>query len=486
MSIGTFSVITLLGILVLILLLVKFKWHPVLSIFIVAVGLSLAYGNSALDTFSIVNEAIGGTFGEIFITVLFGAMIAMGIMDTGAVTSIANFFIRVLKGKNMEWATSLTAYIMSIPVFGDITVVLVAPIAAVLGKRSNTSISRMGMMGMAACSMTHGVVPPTPGILAVTLMLGADLGAMILVGSIVCFTALVAIYFLFRKWADKTFIPAKEEFVVGIEPAPAGATVGEMYIKDESGVNAFAAFLPLLLPVLLLSSGTIAKVIFTEGSAVLHFFNIISDRIIAMGSGVVCAALIGLKNRKLVIRNALMKSGQLSTAATKAETDALVSSTSYASVIFQNWVGRACQVALIPLLVTACGGALAGIIKSAAAVETLGEAIMSTGLPTILIPFIISSVIYTACGSQTTAGITTAGIMIPMMPVLGISPLACALAIGCGTLVFCHANDSGFWYNAQFYGLDTKQMFTFGTWPSAVAGVIAFGITVLLSVVGIV
>jgi len=486
MSIGAFSIITLIGILVLILMLVKLKWHPVLSIFIVAVALSLAYGNSVLETFSIVNEGIGGTFGEIFITILFGAMIAMGIMDTGAVTSIANFFIRLLKGKNLEWATSLTAFIMSIPVFGDITVVLVAPIAAVLAKRSNTSMSRMGFMGMAACSMTHGVVPPTPGILAVTLMLGADLGAMILTGTIVCFLALVVIFFLFRNWADKTYIPPKEEFTVGIEPAPEDATVEAMYIKDESQISAFAAFLPLLLPVIFLSSGAVAMIIFPEGSAALNFFNIISDRVIAMGSGVVCAALLGLKNPKSVIRNALKKSGQLSETASKEEIDAMVSNTSYSSIIFQNWVARSCQVALIPLLVTAVGGALAGIIKSAAAVETLGNAIADTGLPPILIPFLISSVIYTACGSQTTAGITSAGIMIPMIPALGISPLACALAIGCGTMVFCHANDSGFWYNAQFYGLDTKQMFKFGTWPSAVAGVVAFVLTALLSTIGII
>ena len=95
----------------------------------------------------------------------------------------------------------------------------------------------------------------------------------------------------------------------------------------------------------------------------------------------------------------LRKSGQLSETASKEEIDAMVSNTSYSSIIFQNWVARSCQVALIPLLVTAVGGALAGIIKSAAAVETLGNAIADTGLPPILIPFLISSVIYTACGS---------------------------------------------------------------------------------------
>ena len=370
-------------------------------------------------------------------------MIAMGIMDTGAVTSIANFFIRLLKGKNLEWATSLTAFIMSIPVFGDITVVLVAPIAAVLAKRSNTSMSRMGFMGMAACSMTHGVVPPTPGILAVTLMLGADLGAMILTGSIVCFLALAVIFFLFRNWADKTYIPPKEEFTVGIEPAPEDATVEAMYIKDESQISAFAAFLPLLLPVIFLSSGAVAKIIFPEGSAALNFFNIISDRVIAMGSGVVCAALLGLKNPKSVIRNALKKSGQLSETASKEEIDAMVSNTSYSSIIFQNWVARSCS-SLDSAVGNGSWRCIGWNYQVSCSSRDSGQCNCRYRFAAHPYPVLNSSVIYTACGSETTAGITSAGIMIPMIPALGISPLACALAIDADNGIL-PCNDSGFW-----------------------------------------
>ena len=270
-------------------------------------ALSLAYGNSVLETFSIVNEGIGGTFGEIFITILFGAMIAMGIMDTGAVTSIANFFIRLLKGKNLEWATSLTAFIMSIPVFGDITVVLVRSYSGSVSKTVKYKYVSHGIYGHGG--MFDDAWRSSANTWYISRYLNAGcrswsndsywLDSLLL--------ALAVIFFLFRNWADKTYIPPKEEFTVGIEPAPEDATVEAMYIKDESQISAFAAFLPLLLPVIFLSSGAVAKIIFPEGSAALNFFNIISDRVIAMGSGVVCAALLGLKNPKSVIRNALKK-----------------------------------------------------------------------------------------------------------------------------------------------------------------------------------
>lgn len=113
-------------------------------------------------------------------TIIFGSIIAQGIRDTSGVKSMVNFFINVFHGKCLELATALSAFIMSIPVFGDITQVLLSPVAALLAKRKKISMSVMGGYTLLCSSLTHSIVPPTPGILAVAVLLEADLGFVIL------------------------------------------------------------------------------------------------------------------------------------------------------------------------------------------------------------------------------------------------------------------------------------------------------------------
>lgn len=487
MSPGLFAIVTIIGVLLLMFLLVKLRWHPVISLFLVAIYFGVALGNDLVTTFSMINKGLGSTLSAITITILFGAMTAMGIQDTGAVASIVNFFIKRFKGKRLELAPALTSFIMSIPVFGDITVVLTAPIASALVKRKKKmTMANTAMLAAVGTTLTHGIVPPTPGILAVTLLLGADLGLVVLVGTIISLIALFGVYFLLNKWASKTHIEPREDFVVGIEEAEESASVEDLCIKQKFPISSLQGFLPLLLPVILISSGTIANMVFPAESLVLAFFKVISDRAIAMFSGVVAAAIIGYKHKNQVIRNALINAGEISADAPENEIDMLVKKTPYILVVLSNWVIRACKISIMPLLITAMGGAMASIIQSAPVLEELAEMVVSWGISPILIPFVLGSLLLLACGSQTTAGMTAAGMLLPMIPVLGISPLMCTLAIGAGTLVFPYPNNSGFWVNSQFFNLDMKQMFKYVSFPSALAGIIAFLALIAISLTGLI
>jgi GntP family gluconate:H+ symporter len=200
MTPGIFIIVLAVAIAVLMLLIMKIKMHPVLALFLTTLGLGLVLGNGVVGSVNLINSGFGGTLKGIGVTIILGSILAMGIQDSGAATSIANFFIRLFRGKCLELAPALTAFIVSIPVFGDITMVLTAPIASILSLRRKISMSSMAAFTGLGLFLTHGLVPPTPGILAIALMYGADLGLTIFWGTIISAIAFFGTWVLLRGW----------------------------------------------------------------------------------------------------------------------------------------------------------------------------------------------------------------------------------------------------------------------------------------------
>jgi gluconate:H+ symporter, GntP family len=457
----SFLIILAVAIGFLMLFILKIRMHPVFAIFLVAIGLGLALGNSLIETVGIINSSFGGTLKGIGITIILGSILAMGVEDTGAATSLANFFIRLFKGKNLELAPSLTAFIVSIPVFGDITMVLTAPIASVLAFRKKVSMSSMAAFTGLGLFLTHGLVPPTPGILAIALMYNADLGMVIFWGVIVSIVAFFATWFVLRKFTAKEMILPRKDFIRGFEPAEDVNNVDHLLIKEKMLPGAFTAMLPILIPVILISAASFAKVYLPEGSAAVVFLASIGDRVIALLLGVAFTIVLGFQKKDKV----LLRASEIDSSA-NGKTDIV-------KIIFNTWVGRGLIVALLPLLITAMGGAMGGVLKAAPVIEDLGNIITASSFLPILIPFFISVILMTAVGSMTMAGLTSAAIVLPMMPALGLSPVAAVLSIGAGTMGINHYNNSGFWIMTQFFNLDAKQGFKYITIPTAVAAVFA-------------
>ncbi|MGE4470763.1 MAG: GntP family permease [Desulfovibrio sp.] len=443
----------------LMLLIMKVKMHPVLALFLISLGLGLTFGNSLIGTVEMINQGFGGTLKGIGVTIILGSILAMGIQDTGAATSICNFFTRLFRGRALELAPALTAFIVSIPVFGDITMVLTAPIASILSKRKKISMSSMSSFIGMGLGLTHGLVPPTPGILAIALMYGADLGLTIFWGTVIAFIAFIGSWLVLRTWAAKEWIEPREDFVKGIEPAKS-ENVEDIVIHEPNLPSAFMALLPVLIPVVLITFASFAKVTMQEGGAGLTFFTSVGDRVIALLLGVVFTIILGYLKAEKVKAHHLRTTGE--------------QAASLRQIIFGTWVGRGLVVALLPLLITAMGGAMGGMLKSVPVIKELGAIVAETNLLPIMIPFFTASILMTAVGSMTTAGLTAAAIILPMMESLGLSPVAATLAIGCGTMIFSHLNDSGFWIMTQFFNLNTTQGLKYLTLPRAVGGVISF------------
>ena len=477
MSAGVFILILVVAIAALVLMIGKAKMHPVLALFIAALGSGIALGYGGTGSVDFISNGFGGTLGSVGITIILGAIISMAIEDTGAAKVIANFFIKLFRGKRMELAPALTAFIMSIPVFGDITMVLTAPIASMLSKRKHISMSTMASFTGLGLFLTHGLVPPTPGILAVAILLGADIGTVIIIGLICSVISFAVCYLGLRPvYAKGEYVAPLPQYTEGIEAVEDTNDVNALLIKEDNTPSAGASFLPLLLPAVMIAIGSIGKLFTAEGSAAYSFFNTFGNTVLALFMGIIAVGCLIAGRKDKVVK--------------KANADGtgckLTEKSSWFEIVMNNWVGRALQIAIGALLITAMGGAMGGILRENEAIATIGGMIAESSFPAVLVPFIMAAILMTVCGSMTTAAMTAAGLMGGLMTVLGLDPVLTTLAIGAGSMVGWHVNNSGFWIFTSLYGFDTKQGLKYFTTTNALGGIVAFIVLVILHAVGLV
>ncbi|BEU87037.1 GntP family permease [Selenomonas sp. TAMA-11512] len=454
-----FIITIVVAVAILCVLIIKLNVHPVLALFITGItgGLMLNYGMAT--TISTFTGGFGSTLGAIGCTIIFGSIIAQGIRDTGSAKSLVNFFVTLFRGKNLELSTGLSSYIMSIPVFGDIVQVLMAPISSTIAKRTNRSMSTMSGFTILGSSLTHSLVPPTPGILAVSILLGAEVGLVIFWGIVVTFIAYIITWILMRAWVSKEWIDPMEDYVQGVEPAKSD-DYRDILIKEEGLPNVLIGVSPVIVPVILITAGSFANIYLAEEAPLRVLLGILGERNIALFIGVLLTFFVGLTYKDNVIKNFNQNSGS--------------KDTSIFDIMVNKWVAEALHVALIPLLVTAMGGGFSAIIKAFPGIKDLAEIIVSYNIPTLLVPFVLGAVMMTAVGSRTTAGMTAAGICVPMMATLGLSPVACALLIGAGTMVGSHFSDSGFWVGTSLFNLTSKQGLKYLTLLASICGIFCF------------
>ena len=469
MSPQMFIVVLVLSIAALMLLIVKAKLHPTFSLFIVALFVGIAINLPVMQTIGFITVGFGATMQSIGIPIILGAILAMGIQDTGAAVSIANFFIKRFGGKNLELAPGLTAYVVSIPVFGDITMMLTSNIANVLSKRTRHSMASMATFAGLALFLTHALVPPTPGILALSLLLGADLGMVILWGIVVTFVVFIAIWFMLRNWTKKEYIEPINDLVANI-PESGSGNVEDLLVKKDDLPHPFAAFMTVFIPVFLLTGSSIINLSVAEDAPIRALAALMGDRIVALGIGVIYTMFLGIAHKSSVIA---------SNASIMGKENIL------REVLLQDWIVRGLKISFTVIVITAMGGAFSQVIRNAPAINELSVMIQHSPIPGILIPFLISVIMMSSVGSMTVAGMTAAALVLPMMGGLGITPVAAALAIGAGSMTINHVNNSGFWVMSQFFNLNTQQAFKYVTIPCAIASVLCIILIAVFSGIGL-
>ncbi|MEO0331012.1 MAG: GntP family permease [Bacteroidota bacterium] len=410
--------IILLTLAFIIFAIIKFDIHPFLALLVGAIFYGLLSGMPPELIVQSISEGFGGVLGSIGLLILLGVIIGTFLEKTGGAFVIAQKILAWIGQKSVMLAMMVTGYILSIPVFGDSTFIMLNPI--------NKSLSFKGKLPFAATTIaltmgitaSHSLVPPTPGPIAAAGILDADLGMVIFWGLIISLSSLIPCFFYAKYFASR------------IDLVPQFAEE-EKTTEEKKYPSLGKCFLPIIIPLLLIVLASIAKYP-TQPFGENTFTTVLSF----LGSPVI-ALLIGA----------------FLSFTLPAKFDKSLLSAS-------GWFGEAIIIAAPVILITGAGGVFGKMLQNSGIADLVSGS-LSGGNLSLFLPFVMALALKGAQGSSTVALVTTASIVAPLLPSLGLDTptmrVFTVLATGAGATAPSHANDSFFWAMTQLTGMNIKQ-----------------------------
>ena len=409
----------LLAIATIIVLISLTKLPPFLSIligtFVAGIGAALPPEEVA-KAFS---KGAGSLLGEAGIIISLGAMLGALMAESGAADCIASTLLRHARGKALPWVMALVAMVIGLPLFFEVGLVLMVPIIFVIARQSGQPLLKVAIPALAGMTTLHALMPPHPGPLIAVSALHADLGMTMLLGFCIALPAVILAGPLYGIWLSKR-LDVKE-------PAEIGALFTAK-VETRRKPNFTISLLIILLPVLLMLGSTLAKVAMAPQSSAAITLKFLGEPLIALGIAVI-AAVICL---------------------------------GWSIGMARDQVGSVLRKSLGPiavlLLTIGAGGGLKQTLLEAGISDTISKVANGANMSYVLLAWLIAVALRQATGSATVATTTTAGILAPLMAGLATTQSSLvALAIGAGSVFFCHVNDAGFWMVREYFGLQLKQ-----------------------------
>ena len=452
-------IIFILAIVLMIVMISKFKIHPFISIMCISLILGLLAGIPIADVklddgstksgiATVIGQGFSGTFTSIGIVIILGALIGSILEQTGAALKLADIVIKIVGKKHPVLAMELMGWVVSIPVFCDSGFVILNPIRKALVKRTAASSVAMSVGLAAGLFTSHVFIPPTPGPIAAanTLGIGNNLLLVMGLGALCSICPIIAAYFYAQAVGKK--VQADDE----ADKDEVSKTYEELVAEFGTLPNGFVALAPIIVPIILMALSTIAAMAKMTGFA-LQLFTFLGTPIIALAVGTICAIL------QLVGAGKIQK--------------------------FYDITNDTLKTVGPILFVTAAGGVLGKVIASSDMVNYISEHATVLSTVGIFFPFLLAAILKSAQGSSTVALTTTAGIVAPLLPVLGFTTpvevtLVC-MAIGAGAMTVSHANDSYFWVVTNFGSMTPDKGYRSWTVGSLIMGIAAIAEIAVLS-----
>ncbi|KTT51098.1 gluconate transporter [Pseudomonas oryzihabitans] len=409
----------LAAILAIVILIGVTRLPPFLSILIGTFIAGLGAGLPAEAVAKAFSKGAGGILGEAGIIIALGSMLGALMAESGAADRIASTLLGLGKGRSLPWVMALVAMVIGLPLFFEVGLVLMVPIIFVMAQRSGQPLLRIAIPALAGMTTLHALLPPHPGPLIAVAALHADLGLTMLLGFVIAVPAVILAGPLYGGWLSRRMV---------IQPP---AELGELFSTREPGAHqpGFGlSLLVILLPVLLMLGSTFAKVALDPHSGLAEGLKFLGEPLIALGLAVLAATVL----------------------------------LGWGSGMPRERVGGVLRKSLAPiaalLLTIGAGGGLKQTLLDAGVSHTVAKVAELAHLPYILLAWLIAVALRQATGSATVATTTTAGILAPVVAGLaGPQASLVALAIGAGSVFFCHVNDAGFWMVREYFGLELKQ-----------------------------
>lgn len=432
----------LLGLGILLLLVIVWKFHAMVAILIGGLAIGLISGMPFEAITLAVNDGIGNTLRGIALLVGLGSMFGAILEAGGGAQILALTMVRRFGEKKAAWAMGLTGLIVAIPVFFDAGLIILIPLAFSLAKKTGRSSLYYAIPLLAGLAVGHAFIPPTPGPVLVAGLLGVELGLVIIVGIFCGSIAMIIAGPVWGSFCGKKYAISVPEHVANQKEF------------DESRLPGFwEVALIILLPLFLIILKSLSGVV--PGLApIAPFLTFIGEPFLALLIATLAAMLI------LGIRHG------------------------YSMKELQGIMNKALAPAGIILLVTACGGVLRYMLQYSGIGELIGNAVSAVHLPVVAVAFVVAALVRICVGSATVAMTMAAGIIAAMPGVAELSPLylACTTAaIAGGATVCSHFNDSGFWLVKSLLEMDEKTTLRTWTIMETLVGVSGFLAALLLS-----
>ncbi|MEH3088312.1 MAG: GntP family transporter [Microbacterium arborescens] len=463
------------GILLLLLLIIKAKLNAFLALLVVSIVVGLAAGLPlatvpATDTdperlgiVPAIIAGLGSTLGSVAILIALGAMLGRIIELSGGATSLAGRFTDILGPKRVGAALTGAALVLAIPVFFDVGFIILIPIVYGFAQAAGVNPVKLGLPVAGIMLAVHVSVPPHPGVVGGGALLGADVGWLTIVAIVLAVPLAFVSHFMakFLNRRDYPMLPASRAM---FEEAARGGTQTTVTGTVTSTVAPPSAGMVLTLivtPLVLIGIGTTAGTVLPAGDPVRAVAQFIGAPLFALLVTVLLALyFLGVRRRwgrekiSEVLESALPPTAMI-------------------------------------VLVTGAGGAFARILTESGIGTALADTLLATGLPLLVLAFVVSLALRAAQGSATVAILTTAGLLADAVATGGYGTMeivAITLAIAFGSLGLSHVNDSGFWVVTRYLGLGVGDGLRTWTVLTTVLGLTGFALVgvfwVLLTAIG--
>lgn len=429
--------IILVCIIALILLITWGKVNAFIAFLIVSIVTGLAIGIPLNQVSNSVQKGIGDTLGSLVIIICLGAMLGKLVADSGAAEKITSVLADVFGKKHIQWALMVTGFIVGIPLFYNVGFVLLVPLIFSVVYQYKLPAVYIGLPMLAALSVTHGFLPPHPSPAALVAQFKANMGVTLMYGLTIAIPTIIVAGPLFAR----TLRNIKSQPLATFKPKD---------VEDSKLPGALNSFITSLFPVILLVITTILSFTVDHNSDAYKYILFFGDPVIVM-----LISLIGATYTLGIMTGKPMKA------------------------IMKTYADSVADIAVI-LLIISGAGALKQVFYDSGVSTQIGQMLMGLDVHPLLLGWLIAAVIRVCLGSATIAGLTTAGIIAPLITQSHVDPNLMVLSIGAGSLLFSHVNDSGFWLFKEYFNLSVKDTIRSWSLMETIVGVMGLiGVMIL-------
>ena len=425
-----FSVLLAVGLLTI--MIAWGKVQPLLAFVVAAMVAALMLGMPLAKIPGAIEKGIGDLLGSLVVVICIGAVFGKLIADSGAARRIAVSLINGMGPSRIPIAMTITGFVVGLPLYYNVGFVLMIPLIFSMVQQSGRPAVALGMPLLSGLSIAHGFLPPHPSATALVAAVHADMGKTLLYGLVVAIPTLIIAGPLFSMTLKN--IQANPAAIFREAPRP-----------DHELPGTFVSFFTALLPVVLLAGLTLVTLARPDLATSLAFLS--SPLVVMLLSYAIAIFTLGIAQGRSLPQ--VMKSAQ-----------------------------EAMREIAPILMIIAGAGALKQVMIDAGVSAQLGAQLASLPVPPLLLGWAVATVLRICLGSAAVAGITAAGIVTPLVQSSHVNPNLMVLAVGAGSLMCSHVNDSGFWMFKEYFGLSLKD--TFRSWSVMETLVGVFGLLFVL------